>query len=51
MVVNFCSECGKAVQSDWSVCPYCSFPLGDTQTKANGPTTVHGTPDSLYKEN
>ncbi|MHA2281158.1 MAG: zinc-ribbon domain-containing protein, partial [Promethearchaeota archaeon] len=26
-MVNFCSECGKPVRSDWKVCPYCSHPL------------------------
>jgi len=26
-MVNFCTACGKPVQSEWNVCPYCSHPL------------------------
>ena len=24
---NVCQSCGKAVQSEWSACPYCGFSL------------------------
>ncbi|MBY8983838.1 MAG: hypothetical protein KGD65_02105 [Candidatus Lokiarchaeota archaeon] len=26
-MTNFCGECGKPVQPEWNVCPYCSYPL------------------------
>ena len=26
-MTNFCTACGKPVQSEWKVCPYCSHPL------------------------
>ena len=26
-MANFCTACGKPVQSEWNICPYCSHPL------------------------
>ena len=26
-MANFCTACGKSVQSEWNVCPYCSHPV------------------------
>ena len=54
-MANFCSKCGKAVQPEWKVCPFCSFPLVHYVKKIEEPvipqhTLSQSTDLSEYKE-